>query len=247
MFVCAKKQVLYKFLSKGIDSSKEISRVMKRGANTVNRVRLWSHPRQKLANRGVTLAEALITIVVVGVLSAIAAPNVMRTGSKPLPDTANQVAAVLRASRARAIAQTSPIKVRPLGRSANSNGTSTGGSNSQLEILRATSTNTVCNSEVGWTVDNSFSSDYLTFAQAKSPNASVPLVILQSTQVDGAALSVATGWEICFNTRGIASTTTTSTTNFQGNGVVLTLQQVSDSKTQRVELFPAGGIQVYDN
>jgi prepilin-type N-terminal cleavage/methylation domain-containing protein len=210
------------------------------------RLRHLGHPQKKLAIRGVTLIEALVTISVVGVLAAVAAPNVTKIGSKPLPDSANQLAGVFRSARARAIAQTSPIKVRPLGRSANVSGTSTGGSNSQFEILRATSTNTVCNSEVGWTASNSATQGYLTFPTSNaSPPA--PLVILQSTQVDNATLTVPTGWEICFNTRGVASTTTTSTSNFQGNNVFLTLQQVSDGKTQRVEIFPAGGIQVYEN
>lgn len=65
--------------------------------------------------QGFTLIEAMVTIAMVGVLAAIAAPNVTRLGSKPLPDTANQVAGVFRAARTRAMAQTSPIKVRPLG------------------------------------------------------------------------------------------------------------------------------------
>jgi Tfp pilus assembly protein FimT len=199
------------------------------------------HLRRKLtgslqdrAVRGVTLIEALVTISIVGVLGAVAAPNVTRMGSNPLPDTASQVSGVFRSARARAIAQTSPIKVRPLGRTANVSGTSTGGSNTQLEILRATSTNTTCNSEAGWTADKTLSSDYLTFKNG---------VTLQSTQVNGATLAVTTGWEICFNTRGMASTTSTSTINFQGDDVVLTLQQASDSTTQTIEIFPAGGIQ----
>jgi prepilin-type N-terminal cleavage/methylation domain-containing protein len=95
--------------------------------------------------QGFTLIEAMVTIAMVGVLAAIAAPNVTRLGSKPLPDTANQVAGVFRAARTRAMAQTSPIKVRPLGNVALANGKSDGGSNTQLEVLRSTSTNTVCN------------------------------------------------------------------------------------------------------
>jgi prepilin-type N-terminal cleavage/methylation domain-containing protein len=189
---------------------------------------------QDTAVRGVTLIEALVTISIVGVLGAIAAPNVTQIGSKPLPDTANQIAGVFRSARARAIAQTSPIKVRPLGRTANVSGVSTGGSTTQLEMLRATSTNTTCNSEAGWTADKTLSSDYLTFKSG---------VILQSAQVNSAVLAVPTGWEICFNTRGMASTTSTSTINFQGDDVILTLQQASDSKTQKIEIFPAGGIQ----
>ncbi|NJM75166.1 MAG: hypothetical protein HC852_04510 [Acaryochloridaceae cyanobacterium RU_4_10] len=188
----------------------------------------------------------MVTIAMVGVLAAIAAPNVTRLGSKPLPDTANQVAGVFRAARTRAMAQTSPIKVRPLGNVALANGKSDGGSNTQLEVLRATSTNSVCNSETGWTPDRTLSADYLTFGTG---------IRLQRTTIDSVPTvnsavvpaETATAWQVCFNTRGVASTTSTSTANFQGNDIVLTLRQASDSKTQRVEIFPGGGIQVYDN
>jgi prepilin-type N-terminal cleavage/methylation domain-containing protein len=193
---------------------------------------------QNRAVRGVTLIEALVTISIVGVLGAIAAPNVTKIGSKPLPDTANQIAGVFRSARSRAIATTSPIKVKPLGRLVAPTGTSTGGVNTQLEVWRSTKTTAVCNSETDWVKDNTLSEEYLTFAKD---------ITLQATQVDNAFLSVPTGWEVCFNTRGMASTTTTSTNNFQGNNVVLTFKQASDNKTQRVEIFPAGGIQVYDN
>jgi prepilin-type N-terminal cleavage/methylation domain-containing protein len=201
--------------------------------------------------QGTTLIEALVAISVIGVLAAIAGPNVTQMGSKPLPDTANRVAGVLRAARAKAIATTTPIKIKPKGRLVNPDGTSTGGSNYIFEIWTANSTNVACNSEVGWTQRRSssgFSAEDLTFAQTKDTSGvSTPLVELQSTQVDNAVLAVPTGWEVCFNTRGMASITSTSTTDFQGNNIILTLQQVSDSKTQRVEIFPAGGIQIYEN
>ncbi len=198
--------------------------------------------------QGFTLIEALVTISVVGILAVIAAPNVTALGSKPLPDTANQVAGVLRAARTRAIAQTSPIKVRPLGNILNSTGQSTGsGSNTQLEILRATSTNTACNSETGWTSDGTFSADYLTFGKGVTSQATTVDTVI--TRADAAAFPGpnSTSWQVCFNTRGVASTTSTSTTNFQGNNIVLTLRQASDNAIKSVEIFPGGGIQVSDN
>jgi type II secretory pathway pseudopilin PulG len=206
------------------------------------------HSRKTQQIQGTTLAEIMAAIVIIGVLGAIAAPNVFSQGSKPLPDTVNQVAGVFRAARSRAIAQTSPIKVRPLGNILNSTGQSTGsGSNTQLEILRATSTNTVCNSETGWTSDGTLSSDYLTFGKGITSQATTVDNVV--TTADAAAFPGpnSTSWQVCFNTRGVASTTSTSTTNFQGNDIVLTLRRASDGKTQRVEIFPGGGIQVYDN
>jgi prepilin-type N-terminal cleavage/methylation domain-containing protein len=211
-------------------------------------IKSLSRSRKTQQIQGTTLAEVLVAIVIVGVLGAIAAPNVFSMGSKPLPDTVSQIAGVLRSARSKAIAQTSPIKVRPLGNILNSTGQSTGsGSNTQLEILRATSTNAACNSETGWTSDETFSSDYLTLG--KGITSQTTMVDNVVTRADAAAFPGpnSTSWQVCFNTRGVASTTSTSTTNFQGNNIILTLQQASDGKTQRVEIFPGGGIQIYDN
>jgi prepilin-type N-terminal cleavage/methylation domain-containing protein len=217
------------------------------------RLRPLGHPRRNLAIRGVTLIEALVTISVVGVLAAIAAPNVTKIGSKPLPDTANQVAGVFRSARARAIATTSPIKIKPKGRQAVPNGTSTGGLNTQFEVLRATSTNAICNTEdtTVWKPDKTLSEEYLTLGKAS--DSVDKKITLQATQVDPPTpatgfLSDPTGWEVCFNTRGMTSTTTTTTNNFVGNDVILTFQEGTDTtKRRRVEIFPAGGIQIYDN
>ncbi|HEY9827743.1 MAG TPA: GspH/FimT family pseudopilin [Stenomitos sp.] len=194
--------------------------------------------RRGRAIQGVTLPEVLITIVVIGVLTAVAAPNVVNLGNRPLPDTANQVAGVFRLARAKAISQTMPIRVRSFGALINPDGTSSGGINTRLEVHYATSTTVACNSETGWTRDGSFSDENLTFAKN---------VTLNSTQVDGTTLATPTAWQVCFNVRGMASTTVTYTDNFQGNNVVLTLRQSSDNTTRRIEVFPAGGVQVYDN
>jgi prepilin-type N-terminal cleavage/methylation domain-containing protein len=210
------------------------------------RLRHLGHPQKNLAIRGVTLIEALVTISVVGVLAAVAAPNVTKVGSKPLPDTANTIAGVLRSARARAIAQTSPIKIKPKNRLAVPNGTSMGGLNTQFEMMKASSTNVACNTEIGWVSDNTLSEDYLTFGKASDP--ADKKITLQVTTVDQVVLPETTGWEICFNPRGMVSTTSTSTNNFTGNNIVLTFQEgTNPSVRRRIEVFPAGGIQIYDN
>jgi prepilin-type N-terminal cleavage/methylation domain-containing protein len=210
-------------------------------------IKLLNHSRKTRQIQGTTLAEVLVAIVIVGVLGAIAAPNVFSQGSKPLPDTVNQIAGVLRQARSMAIAQTSPIKVRPRGNVLTSDGKSNGGSITQLEILRATSSNTACNSEVGWTSDNTLSSDYLTFGTGITPQRTTINGVVTVNDASSTPGPTATAWQICFNTRGIASTTSTSTTNFQGNNVVLTFQQASPIKTLALEVFPSGGIQVNGN
>ena len=205
--------------------------------------------------QGTTLAEVLVAIVVIGVLAAIAAPNVFSQGSKPLPDTVNQVAGVLRQARSMAIAQTSPIKVRSRGNVLTTDGRSNGGSRTQLEILRATSTNTACNSETGWLPDGTkpdgtvgpatLSLDYLTFATGITPRQTTINGAVTQNTVQIPPINDATAWQICFNPRGTASTTTTRTTNFQGDDVVLIFQQANSDYIQQLHIFAAGGIQVY--
>lgn len=212
------------------------------------RLRHLGHPQKNLTIRGVTLAEAMITIAVVGVLTAVTAPNVTKIGSKPLPDSANQIAGVFRSARARAIAQTSPIKIKPKNRLAVPNGVSTGGLNTQFEMMRATSTNVACNDDdpTKWKSDTTLSEDYLTFGKAK--DSADKKITLQITRVDESVLTEPTGWEVCFNPRGMASTTITSVNNFVGSNVELTFQEGTDTAARRrVEIFPAGGIQIYDN
>jgi Tfp pilus assembly protein FimT len=212
------------------------------------RLRHLGHPQKNSTVRGVTLAEAMITIAVVGVLAAVAAPNVTKLGSKPLPDTANQIAGVFRSARARAIAQTSPIKIKPKNRLAVPNGVSNGGLNTQFEMMKATSTNATCNDDdpTMWKSDSTLSEDYLTFGKASDP--ADKKITLQIAKVDTNVLAEPTGWEICFNPRGMASTTSTSVNNFVGNAVVLTFQEGTNlTARRRVEIFPAGGIQIYDN
>lgn len=225
----------------------------------ISRPKSLGYPQQNVLTRGVTLTEVLVTIVVVGVLAAIAAPNVTKLGSKPLPDTVNQVAGLFRSARSKAIAQTLPIKIKPSGRLAVPSGTSTGGNNYQLEVWKPDPTQAVstyslsCNSETGWVLDSALTQQYATSSQSKLtfPLSSAypysPLITLLSTKVDSTVLSSPTSWEICFNPRGIASVTSVDTNIFKGNNVVLTFQQTSDSTTQRLEIFPAGGIQIYAN
>lgn len=212
------------------------------------RSRPLGHPRRNWSIRGVTLIEALVTISVVGVLSAIAAPNVTKLGSNPLPDTVNQLASGFRSARTLAIAQTSPIKIKPKGRQAVPSGTSTGGIDTQFEVYRAVASNTACDSEAGWSLDaKSIPEDYFIFGKANAP--SDKKITLKVAQINETVVSAgATSWEVCFNTRGMASTTTTSTNNFGGDNVILTFQEGSDTtKRRRIEIFPAGGVQVYDN
>jgi hypothetical protein len=215
------------------------------------RLRPLGHPRLNLTIQGVTLAEAMITVAVVGILSTVAAANVTKIGAKPLSDTVNKAAGLFRSARSKAIAQTLPIKIKPTGRLSVPNGTSTGGNNYQLEAWRPDPSQPVstyslaCNSETGWVLDSALTQQYASSTDSKL---TFPAgVTLQSTKVDTNMLSVPTGWEVCFNTRGIASVTSVNASSFNGNNITLTFQQASDGSTQRLEIFPAGGIQINAN
>jgi prepilin-type N-terminal cleavage/methylation domain-containing protein len=202
------------------------------------------------ASPGFTLIEALVVIVVAGVLGAIAAPNIMAMGSKPLPDSVNQVSGQFKALRARAIAQTSQFRIRPDGPMPPATGLATSGSNTQFIVERSRSTYTECSdvTSTNWTRDGSF-----TQLQNNDPGdltigKGTGDITLTQSQIDGNALSVPTGWMLCFNPRGIStvinrSTATTST----GTNLVITLRETSSNKTQRIEIFPGGMVQTYEN
>ena len=205
-------------------------------------IKILGRSRKSRQIQGTTLAEALVTIVVVGVLSAIAAPNILATGSKPLPDTTDKIAGQFRAARAKAVAQTTLFRIRPT----NAAGTATitncasasgGCINTQLTVERVTTAtnanavNTaVCSTDDStvWVKDGGFNTEDLTFGQGIS---------ISNVVIDSAATSPAvTDWQLCFNTRGVAN-----------KDLILTLQQAGTNKTQRIEIFPGGMVQVYAN
>jgi prepilin-type N-terminal cleavage/methylation domain-containing protein len=62
------------------------------------------------SSKGFTLTEVLVTLVVLGVLTAIAAPTI-RFGSNPLKDTSSRIAGNLKLLRAKAMSQTSAYRL----------------------------------------------------------------------------------------------------------------------------------------
>jgi Tfp pilus assembly protein FimT len=191
-----------------------------------------------------------MTIAVIGVLGAIAAPNIMAMGSKPLPDSVNRVAGQFKAVRAKAIAQTAQFRIRPDGVMPPPTGPATAGSNTQLLVERSTSTFTECGdvTSANWTRDGSF-----TQLQNNNPGdltigKGTGDIRLSQSQIDTNVLSVPTGWMLCFSPRGISSVVNRSnSTASTGTNLVVTLQETSSSRTQRIEVFPGGMIQAYEN
>lgn len=206
------------------------------------------------ASSGFTLIEALITISVLGVLTAIAAPTLTRAGN-PLADATNQVASQFRAVRTKAIAQTSQFRIRPDGPMPPATGIASEGSSTQLIVERSTSTYIDCNdtTAANWQRDASFTQlqnqtpGDLTFGKGTGD------ITLNNAQIDPTTtsanyLSVPTGWMLCFNPRGIPTVINRSTaTVARGSNLVLHLRRTSNSAQQRIEIFPGGVTQVYVN
>jgi prepilin-type N-terminal cleavage/methylation domain-containing protein len=182
----------------------------------------------KQSLQGFTLIEAMVTIAIVGVLAAIAAPNILAVGNNPLPDTTSRIAGQFRSARAKAISQTALFRIRPQGGTIATCALATGGcSTTQLIVERSTSVNTSCNAATGWTQDNYFTPEDLTFGTGIS---------VSRVQINAVEPAVLTDWQLCFDNRGIAD-----------KNLVLTLRQSSNSLIKRIEIFPGGIVQVYEN
>jgi prepilin-type N-terminal cleavage/methylation domain-containing protein len=178
--------------------------------------------------QGFTLIEAMVTIAIVGVLAAIAAPNILAVGNNPLPDTTSRIAGQFRSARAKAISQTALFRIRPQGGTIATCALAIGGcSTTQLIVERSTSVNTSCNAATGWTQDNYFTPEDLTFGTGIS---------VSRVQINAVEPAVLTDWQLCFDNRGIAD-----------KNLVLTLRQSSNSLIKRIEIFPGGIVQVYEN
>ena len=178
---------------------------------------------------GFTLIEALVTVLMVGVLGAIAAPNILAVGNNPLRDSTNHLAGQLRLVRSKAISQTSAYRIRwnmiPNSTAPNVQ--------TQLIIERAAT----CNSPT-WTRDAAFTEEDVTTKKnielsALRVNGAFPNSVLDPTPS-----TPGLNWMVCINSRGMADKNISWT---------FRLRQSSAGPTQRLEIFPGGAIQVYDN
>jgi prepilin-type N-terminal cleavage/methylation domain-containing protein len=199
-------------------------------------LKLLSYFQRTPTTKGMTLAEALVVIVIVGVLSAIAAPNIFGIGSKPLLDTTNQIAGQFRSARTRATSQTSRFRIRPT----NALGTATiydcsqsnkGCLNNKIIVERAIAM-TDCDAEpstTGWVKDNDLyiRPEDLTFGKGVSISA------VQINPPTPGKILPTTNWQLCFDSRGMAD-----------KDLILTFQQASDGKEKTFEIFPGGIVRI---
>jgi prepilin-type N-terminal cleavage/methylation domain-containing protein len=139
--------------------------------------RILSHP---IRCQGFTLAEVLVTVAVLGILTAIAAPTI-KFGTNPLKDTTNRIASNIKLLRSKAMAQTAAYRIR-----------SFLGADGKIALTIERSD--LCSDIAGWTADASFAAEDLQLNRE--------VQIYQAKVNDlGTAID---NWNICYTSRGLA-------------------------------------------
>jgi prepilin-type N-terminal cleavage/methylation domain-containing protein len=150
-------------------------------------------------SKGFTLTEVLVTLVVLGILTVIAAPTI-RFGSNPLKDNSSRIAGNLKLLRAKAMSQTSAYRLQAV--PGDVPGTVT------LGIERAM----LCSDTV-WTADPTFATeDTLLDRQVRI---SQVMSNGQSRPIDS--------WSICYNSRGLATRNLVLTLRDERSGQTITV------------------------
>lgn len=166
---------------------------------------------------GTTLPEILVAIVMLGALTAIAAPTLLQAREPSLPDSVNRLAGQLRLARSKAIAQTSAYRIYPPV-------AVIGTEPDELVVERASS----CGApEADWDVDPAFQEEDRIFGEN---------VGLNSAKVNNVNVSPKYSWKVCFDSRGTAD-----------KNLVLTFSNIQNGGLKTIEVFPGGAVQVHEN
>jgi prepilin-type N-terminal cleavage/methylation domain-containing protein len=130
--------------------------------------------------QGFTLAEVLVTVLVLGILTAIAAPTI-KFGTNPLKDTTHRIASNIKLLRSKAMAQTAAYRIRSF-------------LSADGKVALTIERSDLCSDITGWTADASFAAEDLQL------NREVQVHQVKVNDL-GAAID---NWSICYTSRGLA-------------------------------------------
>lgn len=172
------------------------------------------YPRGSSA--GVTLIEVLVVLALTTMLAAFAAPA-LTSGTSPLRDTSRRLSGSFKLARARAMAETSAVRIRPRNRT-------------QFLMERATR----CSEpDENWTniTDRTRKDGRWVYEDLGFDS---PTRLIRA-DVDGSRLANPRDWHVCFNSRGIADKT-----------VELTLRNTDTNKRRKMTVFRGGTVDLGD-
>lgn len=142
--------------------------------------RLLNYQKKANPNAGLTLIEILVVVALTALIATFAAPAIT-FGTNPLRDSSNRISASFKLARAKAMASTSAVRIRPL-------------SNNEFIMEQAAR----C-SDTTWT---SISDRVQKKGQLVNEDLSIdsPAELLSATE-NGTTTA---NWSLCFNSRGVA-------------------------------------------
>lgn len=151
--------------------------------------RLIQRQQKANPNAGMSLIEIMVVIALTALLAALAAPAVT-FGNDPLRDSSNRIAAGVKWARARAMAETSAVRIRPRNRT-------------QFFMERARSCSEA--DDDNWTrIGDRVRKDGRWVYEDLSLDSPARMI---RADVDGNRLADPRDWTLCFNSRGIADQT----------------------------------------
>ncbi|WP_404784626.1 Tfp pilus assembly protein FimT/FimU [Altericista sp. CCNU0014] len=173
---------------------------------------------RRLSQLGFTLAETLVAIAVLGILTAIAAPAI-RFGTDPLKDASANIAGNLKLLRAKAVSQTSAYRMRPVA--------------TAVGISLAVESAESCSSPVtAWSPDPGFALEDTALDTSTSAVGQRKGVQIAQVLIDSVVPSPSDNWNICYNSRGLTNQT-----------LELTLKNDRNAK-RKITVFRGGGVDV---
>ncbi|NJM68130.1 MAG: prepilin-type N-terminal cleavage/methylation domain-containing protein [Acaryochloris sp. RU_4_1] len=147
---------------------------------------LTQYQQKTNSKAGFSLIEVLVVIALTAMLAAFAAPAIT-FGNNPLKDSSNRIAASFKLARAKAMAQTSAVRIQPV-------------SATEFVMERAARCSDTTWTNISDRVEKNgqFVYEDLSFDTPAQ---------LTAVKVNSSAVTPVTNWNLCFNSRGIADKT----------------------------------------